>query len=524
MPLDSLPDHTVKADGLAARAMRSGPSHAALMTAAKPSHTPNSNTGYTLRHPVDEKAENAAEPMPETAEVPQSAPPAKKARKSRARKTSPCLDAWLDMWFFDWLSVTIPNGLDGKGSRRGTDKAESAKARAQGDQHARKAALDHIRAERIAGKAEDRDGRDTLCMWAVSQGLHQMRVGRGRQGYDGGLTYGASPVDTDALAVVQAGHATNMPGLIISGGDGACADLAPAALDLLGPVLLARADVSWDWSQEGFFDALLEYARRVSKASRMASPRLIESDTGRTFYWGDSGSTSVKVYQKDLERVASKKLAIEDADPDLVRIEYRIAPSTEDKRGMAMIARDHGPGALLGTSHWVRRMVEHIGDLTGMSKKGAKMAVTRVDKTPDPRTCEDRAAHGLTQYAGTLCSAVIARIVADKYDGDWRAAEISEDEVRAGVVDMVGSYMDATGAVAGSVTRLGVDHSRSIEDEAERGAQALADWMERQEEDADRAQSELLDAAMAVALRTGAPMPEPEAEASPEDAQDVPGR
>lgn len=517
MPVNSS-KYVPKKDGLAARASRSGPSHAALMTAARPANTPDSNTGCSLRHGVDNACENEVVAEVVVPDVPQSTPPPKRARKSRARKTTPELEAWLDQWFFDWLSVTVPNRLNGKGSRRGTSRAELAEAEAYQDQSLRKAAIDHCRAERDAGRFEAKDALDTLSLWAVSQDLHQVRVGRGQSGYAGGLTYGVSPVDTEPFAVVQAGHATNMPGLTLSGGEGACARLAPTALALLGPVLLARADVTWDWSREGFFDELLDYARAVSATSRMAAPRVIESDTGRTFYWGDAQSVSVKVYQKDLERVARKKLAIDDADPDLVRVEYRFAPPSASKAGMAALARDHGAGALLGTTLWVRRMVEHIAVLTGAAKKGAKMAIQRVDKTPDPRTCADRAGYGLTQYAGTMCAAVVAQIVKDQHAGDWRAAEIDADEVRAGVLDMVAAYVDATDAAALAVSRLGVDRARDIEGEAERGVIALDNWMRRQDETETQARADLLDAAMIAALRAAEPADEDEDAPAPAEA------
>lgn len=504
MPVNSS-KYVPQKDGLAARASRSGPSKSALMAAASPANTPDSNTGCSLRHGVDNTGKNETPVNSGAAGVPQTTPPPKKARSSRARKTSPCLEAWLDHWFFDWLSITIPNSKNGKGERRGTNAVEYAEANAINDPEERKRALEAYGDEAEVGRREDRDGCDTLCLWAVSQDLHYTRVGTAPNGYGGGLTYGADPVSTECLALVQSGHKRNMPGLIIPGGNGVCSLLAPKALRLLGPVLLARADVSWDWSQEGYFDALLAYAQAASKRASMAAPRLLVSDSGRTFYWGNSEGTSVTVYEKDLERVAKSRLAPEDADPNLVRVEFRIAPEVADKAGMAMIARDHGPGALLGTSLWVRTMVEHIGEITGVTEKGATMAVTRVEKAPDPRTCADRAAYGLTQYAGTLCSAVVSQIVQDKHAGDWRAAEISSEEIREGVMELVASFMQGTGAAEAAVSRLGVDRARSIEAEALRGSRDLQEWIRRQEEDRDRAQSELLDAAMVAAMRVGVP-------------------
>ena len=478
--------------------------------------TPTSNTGCSLRQSV----ENA----PQTADLHDAAcrkvhPPnskiSAKRRASRARATTPAMAAWLSMWFFDWLSVTVPNSLDGKGTRRGPGKAKMAEAKNLKDPVERRITVDALLAEAEIGEAEERQALDHLCLWAVSQGLHMRRVGRAPDGFQG-CAYGWHPVDGEAFVQVRAGHASSMPGLMISGGDGACAKLAPAALSMLGPVLLARADVSWDWSQAGLFDALLAYARRVSKATRMKAPRLTESDTGRTFYWG-KGATSVKVYQKDLERVSKGKLDLADADPDLIRVEFRFAPESECKAGMAMVARDDGPAGLLGTVHWVRAMVEHLGRLTGMIKKGATMGVQRVERTPDPRTCADRAGHGLTQYAGTLCAAVVSDIVRERHDGDWHGAQISAEEVRQGVLTMVAAYLDATGAPLDAVTRLGVDRVRDLEAEAQRHSRALVDWMERQKQDAEHAQAAVLDAAMTAAMRAGMPATEEErAEKSPQ--------
>ena len=101
-------------------------------------------------------------------------------------------------------------------------------------------------------------------------------------------------------------------------------------------------------------DALLDYARRMSKASKMAAPRVIESDTGRTFYWG-KGEASVKVYQKDLERVADGKLAVEDADPHLVRVEFGFRPNRTRRPGPQVwhgMGRGVCWGPSIGSAAW----------------------------------------------------------------------------------------------------------------------------------------------------------------------------
>lgn len=461
---------------------------------------PYANRGGTLRHPVEVSTENDAAKPPKPAIPAPNCPPLSGKRR-KGKETSPELQGWLEKaWFFDWLTLTLPNGLNGKGERRRASPSERlAVAGLTGRD--RIEAMNRINFEDRRGEEEAREAVNQFCLWAVLAGLHQQRVGNGTDGFAGALHYAESPVAEERRATVKAGHTSNMPSLEIPGGDGACARLAPAALDAFGPSLLARADVSMDHSQEGLLDALLAYARRMSAACGMAAPRVIESETGRTFYWG-KGEASVKVYQKDLERVADGKMAAEDADPDLVRVEFRFSPKSDKKAGAAGLARS-GAWRLLGSVHWVRQMVEHIAALTGATKKGATMAVQRVIKTPDARTIEDKAAHGLAQYARTFCMAAAAGIVAERFGGDWMAAEVDPAEVRAAVLDMVAAHLDMSGVPDAAVSRAGLDAARDAEAEALRGAAVLDFWMARQHRAAEEARGELKEAAAAAAHEAG---------------------
>lgn len=469
---------------------------------AKPTSPPYGNTGGTLRQSIDPEGEKRASKSPEPVQSATNCPPVSK-RKGRAKKTTPALENWLrDAWFFDWITLTPPNEMDGKGSRRRASPSEIIEAgRLTGAE--RIEAMSRIHYEDRLGEEEARKAVVRLCLWAVLNGLHQQRVGNGTDGFAGSLHYAESPVAPidERRATIKAGHSSNMPCLEISGGDGACARLAPLALDNLGPMLLARADVSMDHSQEGLLDALLDYAHRMAKASKMGSPRTIETDTGRTFYWG-KGEASVKVYQKDLERVADGKMDLADADPHLVRIEFRFSPKSNKKAGAAALAK-RGPSVLLGTVHWVRQMVEHIAVLIGATEKGDKMAVQRVITAPDGRTPADKAGHGLAQYAGTFCNAALSKIVAERFGGDWLAAEADADEVRAVVLDMVAAFLDASGAPEAAVSRTGLDKARDAEAEAERGAAVLDFWMARQRRAADDAKDGLTEAATAAAFKAG---------------------
>lgn len=294
--------------------------------------------------------------------------PARKARPSRAKRTTAAMENFLGQFFFDWLSATVPNGKTGSGEKR----------RAAPDKP------DH--AEDRAGLAEEEAATLLLNRFAVAHGLHRRRLGNVRDGYGGGNFFGASPVEGDHFVVVRTGHSTVMPSIDISGGDGRCATLAPLALRELGPLNISRADVSHDHSAEGYFDALVAYAE--ADTSRPSRPRIVDEGHGRTMYWGKrSDEAMVRVYEKDMERVAKKKLPADQADPHLVRVEISINPPSADKAAMGKLAAERGPGALLGAIVWVRRFVERVAVLTGNAKTAhavwRSVALTAC-RCPDP--------------------------------------------------------------------------------------------------------------------------------------------
>lgn len=390
--------------------------------------------------------------------------PARKARQSRAKRTSGAMVNFLGQWFFDWMSATVPNGVDGKGAKR----------RAAPDKP------DH--AEDRAGRDEEAAATLELTRFAVANGLHRRRIGNVRDGYGGGIFFAASPVEGDPFVVIRTGHSTVMPAIDISGGDGRCAVLAPLALRELGPLNISRADVSHDHSAEGYFDALVAYAE--ADTSRPSRLRIIDDGAGRTMQWGKrSDEAMVTVYEKDLERVADGKLAADQADPHLVRVEIRINPPSANKAAMGKLATERGPGALLGAIAWVRRFVEHVAVLTGNAKTAdARMAISRLNRLPVPRSCETRAHEMLMGGVKHLCNAAASIIVRQRHGGDWLAAEIDPAEVRAVAIRMVRRYIDETDDHRKVVTRLGLDRARSIDEEAARLQVDLGRWMRWQEE------------------------------------------
>ena len=384
MPLDSQenPAKVVKSAGLMDR-LRS------LSSDLHPDECPNppdGNTGGTLRQTskkysktkyigkrkTTEKEGNdstSGEVMPQTTPLRSGGG---KRRASRAKISTNDMQEFLSRWFFDWLTITIPNPLTGKGEKT------------QRHEHYEKQELDAL---------------DRMTSWAAIENLRRLRLGGGTDGYKAGLNLAFDPTDSERIVTIRAGHQTNMPGMEIPGGRGHCAALAKSALAALGPVMLAKADVSLDVQRSGLFDELCELCVDFAEARKMESPRLYgDEQSGRTIYLGKGNR--VKIYEKGKERIA-KKTAEEGEDaahPELVRIEFTIV-GDKKKQALGKIAAEDGPGALLPTVFWIRSFIERLAVILGdVAEEEAVLAVKRLEPRPDPRPIEVRAAHGRKQY------------------------------------------------------------------------------------------------------------------------------
>lgn len=458
----SFQDNTLSARALAALRARSGP--------------PPGNTGVTFAHRAQNPAQQgfpakrSARSAPAGCETAPPLPDAQRPVPSRwAKRTAPAMDAFLQGFFFDWLTITVPNSISGKG------------VRPLGDE----------------GAAMVREAENRLALWAMKNRLFRGRLGNGTDGYRGAANLVDDPTASERVATIRTGHATNMPGLELPGADGRCATLARSALADLGPVLVARADASRDQSVPGLWDALLGYARENSRAAPgdhgLKPPRLLISETGRTFYWGSDG-VKLKVYEKDLERVAAGKLDADEADPHLVRVEFSFSPSSKRKAAFAALS----PGDMVRTSVWARRFAEYLARLLGEADERDVMAKQRVSETPDPVTVEERAQRGLAQYAGTIMAAAASRIVHRDHGGDWWSAPVSPDEVEAEAVALVVGHFREHMAADDFLSRRGL---LSVADDEERAlvlAEDLRAYMTRQVEATEAATKRLREALLVV--------------------------
>ncbi|MCB4456874.1 hypothetical protein [Leisingera sp. McT4-56] len=323
-----------------------------------------------------------------------------------------------------------------------------------------------------------------MTRFCVAQGLHRQRVGNATDGYRGGIRYGVTPVDDDRKVTVRTRHVTNMPSMEIPGGDGMCAELASRAFSHLGPVNVSRIDVCLDCRSDGLYEALSSYLRaEYNRRPSSNAPEEIDGGKGKTIKW-NRGEQRVKVYQKDCEQAANGKL-IGPPDPHRIRIEFSFYPhKIGDKAGLARLAAAEGPGALLGTARWVRRMVSQIAIMLGVcDKNAAELPITRYERLPIVRSIKDKARWALGSSVRTLCHAAAAQIVEERHGGDWSAADVEPEDIKEGVLRLVEDFLDATEAPYRAASRLGLEKARDIEDQAACDRKKLRRWMDWQEQE-----------------------------------------
>lgn len=346
------------------------------------------------------------------------------AKSKRAESTDPALSDLLGEFFFDWYQVTLPNA-EGKSAC-------------------------------VIGSAEEADAVRSAFDWARSEGLHPGRIGGGHNGYRASLAFSDGPESTDPVFRVNSGSTSSvMPNLMLTGGHGACARLAPALQEAFPGARLSRADAALDWSQEGLFDELLRMARLLSQGNeKLGGVRTIESDTGRTFYLGSRTSTvSLRVYEKDMERAAKGVISEADIDPDLIRIEWTFRPQSKSKAGMARLS----PGQMIRTSVWARDFMARAASIMRVTDRVERLNKQEVVREVAEKTLDGTVQHGVDQYAKSFMRLAAARIVDRNHDGDYGTAMIDPGRLRVEALRIFKEKIRETGAAEDVVIEQRLD-------------------------------------------------------------------
>lgn len=334
-----------------------------------------------------------------------------KSKKKRNRKveTSHELQVLLDAFFFDWFQVTLAN--------------------------------EHGKSDCRVGSPMEADAVDQVFDWAVAENLHPLTVSGGHNGYRAALPFSEGPEACEAVLRVNSGSTSGiMPNIMLTGGHGACARLAPSLQKAFPTARLSRADAAMDVSQPGLFDELLDMSRLLAAGNgKLGGVRLIQSDQGRTFYLGSRTSTvSLRVYEKDRERAAKGIIDPEDIDPDLIRIEWTFRPQSKSKAGMSGLS----PGQMIATSVWARDFMARAAKLMDLTDGVGKIAKQDVVRETREKTLEGVARHGIHQYGKAFLRLAAARMVQRDHEGRYDLAVIDPDDLHAETVVMIGDLLD----------------------------------------------------------------------------------
>lgn len=316
--------------------------------------------------------------------------------QKRAPTTDPALTDLLDRFVFDWYQATIP-------SAEGTSMYE----------------LDSDDERKAIIKAVE------FCR---AQGLHPSQITGGHNGYRAALPFLKDHKSKEVVCRIYSGSSQRlMPNIMITGGHGACATLAPALRAAFPGLRLSRADAALDVSQEGLWDALYDMAQKLSASiDKLGDVGFITAGKGRTFTLGSRKSeVFLRVYEKDFERYAKKEIELEDVDPNLVRIEWVFSPKSPKKKAMATKT----PAEMIRTSSWAREFMTRAAVLLDVTDGYEKIFPERVEIERKEKTIESSVKHGVKQYGKSFARLAAANIVERDFDCRYDLAIVEPEDI-----------------------------------------------------------------------------------------------
>ena len=264
---------------------------------------------------------------------------------------------------------------------------------------------------RTANRDEERAGARTLMALLSSLSLHpQSYVGGATKSYGSALNFKTSISDNAPIArLSHASYRGNMPHIAVFGAKGKGNGIALAVQEAGFPFALSRADARLDLSIEGGWDALYNIVTKTAENNeKLKPPEIMQgSNGGKTFYFGArSSAVRLRVYQKDLERVAAGDISSEDADPNLIRIEFQFRPETR----LAIDAARKTPSQLVKSSPMARKFMTAVARLLN---KSGDVEIVKNRAINRCRNVFDSEAHGFYQYQRSFARAALSLIVDD---------------------------------------------------------------------------------------------------------------
>ena len=202
----------------------------------------------------------------------------------------------------------------------------------------------------------------------------------------------SSKISRENLGTVMLFHdGPQDPSLRISGP--ITTDLADVVRDHFPQHRVSRADVAYDFSEEGGFERTCNVLGVAATDARVKSGHAImprEPEKGSTFYLGSPQSEAmVRCYEKGKELLAKRYVEPEEFDPHHYRVEFQFRPQKRAKQLFAGCS----PEMMLGYSQWVSRVAGAL----------LKLEIEPMQRDPHQTTDLDRSiAHMTKQYQGML--------------------------------------------------------------------------------------------------------------------------
>jgi len=351
-----------------------------------------------------------------------------------------------------------------------------------------------------------------LMSLAFREKMHPCDTTSAGHGYGAILPFQKSAESKIVVMKVAAQHSKGMmPNITIPGAKGACEVIAPKLQKLFPEMLLSRADVKIDVSQEGLFLDLLDAVKRIGSRKKNfkidTRYTLLEDKDigvlGRSFIVGSKQSTVwMRIYEKDLERVAKGDILAKDADPNLVRVETVFQPQSSGKKSMAAMQ----PHEMLLTSLWVREVIQEFAKILDVAKQ-PKLKPHKIVREYKEKTLSTTIQHGVKQYGKAFADKAIETIVEQKFGGDYAKAKIDYAEARQRAIELFARHLDQSGIIKNRMKNKHVLNALTADQYADQIVADMASFADKKSvkrKAAAAAMAELHKAVAANFLSTGA--------------------
>lgn len=371
-------------------------------------------------------------------------------RRHRAKTSGDEVRNLFDAFRFDWFQGVLP-ASDGSG-------------------------------ECIPGGEEEHKAHTRATAWAESVGMRIGRTKSGGLGYHAGLPLYWATGKRQVGSIVSGGKTGVMPCVLLSGGDGLCAVLAPTLQQAFPGIRPTRVDVSLDvQGAANAFKALVKTAEAFAVERKIKMERKGTAEAGETLYLGSRESPVIlRIYEKgkQMNGAAAAETYPEGWEPfeapkDWVRIEFQFS----DFKGHAKAQFGQmKPGEIILAHRWPRLLMARFAAVLGLTKGVPEIAPVKITGERPMKCLETAMVHGARQYGPTYMT--VAFEMAAQEDGR-AATALTEDETIKRAAALIAEEWRRQGTAKAMLERQRAGHAETAEERHKAFAEAQRSAAER---------------------------------------------